>query len=102
MITNFISAMLNYTKFVVHQLISDMSYFIKTQQHHYAAHVIHMLLSRALKMLITHNDYYTRKGHPSKTLQDLIVENKNLTLNQYCSLALSKKSEIDMRLSLLL
>jgi len=70
---------------------SDVSYFIKSQQHHYASHIIRMPATRSLKMLTFNDDHYTKKGRPSKTLIDQVVDNRNITLNQYCSLALSKK-----------
>ena len=33
------------------------------------------------------------KGHPVKTLMEQVVEHKNITLNRFCSLAMSKKLE---------
>ena len=88
-ITDSVLVMIDYTNSAVHQ----MSYFIRSQQHHYAVHVVRMPLSRSLKMLMFNDDYYTKKGRPSKTLLDLVAEYQNINLNQYCSLALSKKSE---------
>ena len=70
----------------------DVSHFINSQQHHYASHVIRMNASRSLKMLAFNDDQYKKKGRPTKSLIDQVVGNFNMTLSQYCSLALSKKS----------
>ena len=43
---------------------SDVSYFIRSQQHHYASHVIRMPLERSLKKLIFNDDHYTKRGRP--------------------------------------
>ena len=37
------------------------------------------------------DDRYTKKGRPVKTLVDQVVEFKNMTLNSFCKLAMSKK-----------
>ena len=70
---------------------SDVSMFIKSQQHHYISHVIRMPITRAVKLLTFNNDHYTKKGRPTKSLLDHMVENRNILLNQYCALALSKR-----------
>uniref|UniRef100_A0A7M5UNA8 Reverse transcriptase domain-containing protein n=1 Tax=Clytia hemisphaerica TaxID=252671 RepID=A0A7M5UNA8_9CNID len=70
---------------------SDVSYFIKSQQHHYAAHVIRMPSSRSLKLLTFNDDQYTRRGRPAKSLLDQVVGHKIISISQFCSLALSKK-----------
>ena len=51
-----------------------------------------MNASRSLKMLAFNDDQYKKKGRPTKSLIDQVVGNFNMTLSQYCSLALSKKS----------
>ena len=70
---------------------SDVSYFIRSQQHHYTSHVIRMPLERSLKKLIFNDDHYTKRGRPIQSLFDQVIEVRNTSVNQYCSLALSKK-----------
>jgi hypothetical protein len=70
---------------------SDVSFFIKSQQHHYVSHIIRMSATRTVKLLTFNNDHYTKRGRPSKSLLDQAIEFKNITLNQYFALAISKK-----------
>ena len=70
---------------------SDVSNFVRCQQYNYAAHVIRMAMTRTTKLLMFNDDHYTKKGRPVKTLMDQVVEHKNITLNRFCSLAMSKK-----------
>ena len=70
---------------------SDVSFFIKSQQHHYASHVIRMPSTRSLKLLTFNDDHYTRRGRPSKSLIEQVVDERSISISQYCSLALSKK-----------
>ena len=67
---------------------SDVSYFIRSQQHHYASHVS---LDRSLKKLIFNDDHYIRRGRPIRSMLEQVIDIRNTTVNQYCSLALSKK-----------
>ena len=69
---------------------SDLSNFVRSQQHNYAAHVIRMPMSRMTKLLMFNDDHYTKKGRPTKTLLDQVVEFKNMNLNQYCIHAMKK------------
>ena len=61
------------------------------QQFIYGAHVIRMPPSRTTKLLLFNDDHYTKKGRPVKTLMDQVIENKNMNLNSFCALAMSKK-----------
>ena len=70
---------------------SDVSFFIKSQQHHYVSHIIRMPVTRTVKLLTFNNDHYTKRGRPVKSLLDQAIEFKNVSLNQYFNLALSKK-----------
>lgn len=70
---------------------SDVSFFIKSQQHHYVSHIIRMPVTRTVKLLTFNNDHYTKRGRPTKSLLDQAMEFKNVSLNQYFTLALSKK-----------
>ena len=73
---------------------SDISNFIKSQQHHYLSHVIRMPISRSLKLLTFNDDHYTKRGRPNKSLLDQVVERRSISIiAQYCSLALSKKEK---------
>ena len=71
---------------------SDVSFFIKSQQHHYVSHIIRMPVTRTVKLLTFNNDHYTKRGRPTKSLLDQAIEFKNVSLNQYVTLALSKKN----------
>ena len=70
---------------------SDVSYFIKSLQHHYVSHIIRMPVTRTAKLLTFNNDHYIKRGRPTKSLLDQAIEFKNVSLNQYFTLALSKK-----------
>ena len=70
---------------------SDIGYFIKSQQHRYVGHVIRISSSRSLKLLTFNDDHYTRRGRPAKSLLDQVVDRKNISISQFCSLALGKK-----------
>ena len=70
---------------------TDVSNFVRCQQYNYAAHVVRMPPSRTTKLLMFNDDRYTKKGRPVKTLLDLVIENKNLNMNSFCALAMSKK-----------
>ena len=69
----------------------DVSSFVRSQQYNYAAHVTRMAMTRTTKLLMFSDDHYTKKGRPVKTLMDQVVEHKNITLDRFCSLAMSKK-----------
>ena len=71
---------------------SDVSFFIRSQQHHYVSHIIRMPVTRTVKLLTFNEDHYTKRGRPTKSLLDQVIEFKNVTLNQYFTLALSKKT----------
>ena len=70
---------------------SDVSKFVHCQQFNDAAHVVRMPLSRTTKQLMFNDDHYTKKGCPVKNLMDQVIENKNMNLNSFCPLAMSKK-----------
>ena len=72
---------------------SDVSNFVRCQQYNYAAHVARMPPSRTTKLLMFNDDRYTKKGRPVKTLLDQVIENKNINMNSFCALAMSKKLE---------
>ena len=70
---------------------SDVSNFVRSQQYNYAAHVTRMAMTRTTKLLMFNDDHYTKKGRPVKTLMNQVVEQNNITLDRFCSLAMSKK-----------
>ena len=57
----------------------------------YVAHVIRMSVHRNVKKLTFNNDTYRRRGRPVKSLVDQVVENKNVTIDRFCNLALQRK-----------
>ena len=71
---------------------SDVSLFIKSQQRNYAMHVVRMDITRSVKLLMFNDDKYVKRGRPAKSLLDQVVENENISIDQFCTLALSKKS----------
>ena len=76
----------------LHQICgtSDVSYFIRSQQHHYAAHIIRMSTLRSLTLLAFNDDHYS-----SKSLLDQVVDNKDISISQYCLFTcLTQKVEI--------
>ena len=69
----------------------DVSNFIMKQQRSYAEHVIRMSTTRNVKLMLFNDDRYTRRGRPTKTLLEQVVERENVTLDRFCKNALSKK-----------
>ena len=69
----------------------NLSIFVQRQQFSYATHIVCMPLSRSTKLLMFTNDHNTRRGRPVKTLLDHVLKNTNMTVDQFCTLALSKK-----------
>ena len=57
--------------------------------------MLHMLFecppSRTTKLLMFNDYRYTKKGRPVKTLMYQVIENKNMNLNSFCALVMSKK-----------
>ncbi len=57
--------------------------------------MLHMLFEchhlEQQKLLMFNDDYYTKKGLSVKTLVDQVINNKNMNLNSFCVLAMSKK-----------
>ena len=47
--------------------------FVKLQEHNYASHVVRMPLSRSIKLLLFNDDWYKKRGRPSKSLLDQVV-----------------------------
>ena len=69
----------------------ELSIFIKKQQVNYSKHVIRMPQSRSLKMLMFNSDKYTKRGRPSKTLLEQVVENNTTTIDMLCNQAMMRK-----------
>ena len=69
----------------------ELSIFIKKQQVNYSKHVTRMPQSRSLKMLMFNSDKYTKRGRPSKTLLEQVVENNTTTLDMLCNQAMMRK-----------
>ena len=70
---------------------TDVSSFVRCQQPNYAAHVIRMPSSRTTKELMFNDDHYSKKGRSVKTLLDQVVDNSNMNINSFCTLAMNKK-----------
>ena len=71
----------------------DVSNFIMKQQRNYAEHVVRMSTTRNVKLMLFNDDRYTRRGRPTKTLLEQVIERENITLDRFCKNALSKKCE---------
>ena len=71
---------------------SDVSLFINRQQHDHVSHIIRMPVTRTIKLPTFNNDHYTKRGRPDKSLLEQAIEFKNVSLNQYFNLAISKKT----------
>ena len=71
---------------------ADLSLFIKSQQANYVMHIVRMPLERSVKSLMFNDDKYTKRGRPTKSLLDQVAENENMSIDQLCNFALSKKS----------
>ena len=50
-----------------------------------------MPLPRSTKLLMFNNNHTTRRVRPVKTLLDHVLKNTNMTVDQFCTLVLSKK-----------
>ena len=70
----------------------DLSTFIKSQQSNYLSHVIRMSCERSTKQLLFNSDKCTKRGRPIKTLLEQVTSNQNISISEFCSLALGKKS----------
>ena len=70
---------------------SDLSIFVKKQQSRYCEHIIRMSQDRTPKMLMFNNEKYSKRGRPSKSLLEQVIENNSCTLDTLCNNALSKK-----------
>ena len=71
---------------------SDLSKFVKNQQMSYVEHILRMPQDRTPKRLIFNDEKYSKKGRPSKTLLEQVIENESVTLDALCNNALSKKN----------
>jgi len=69
----------------------DVSEFIKQQQTNYTAHVIRMPNERSLKHLMFNEDTYTKRGRPYKTLLEQVLNDKNMSLDEFCRESINKR-----------
>ena len=72
---------------------SDVSDFVKDQQQKYVSHVIRMDSGRNVKRLTFNDDKFTKKGRPVKSLLDLVVEEQNTTVANFCNSSMKKKND---------
>ena len=72
---------------------SDVSIFVKKQQMNYCQHLIRMPHNRIPKLLLFNEDKYTKKGRPSKSLLEQVIENESLTLDRLCNNSIKKKEK---------
>ena len=70
----------------------DVEYFIRDQQTKYMSHVTRMDANRSIKQLAFNDDKYTKRGRPVRTLFDQVLENLNISTDEFCTLALKSKN----------
>ena len=70
---------------------NDVSIFVKKQQRNYAEHLIRMSQSRTPKLLLFNDDKSKRRGRPSKSLLEQVLDNELLSLDQLCNCAMKKR-----------
>ena len=70
----------------------DVEYFITDQQTKYMSHVTRMDANRSIKQLAFNDDKYTKRGRPVRTLFDQVLENLNISTDEFCTLALKSKN----------
>jgi len=83
-----------YSNAKIHDLCKskDVSDFVKEQQFNYASHVVRMSLNRSTKQLAFNDDKYTKRGRSTQTLIEQVVLNKNTTIDDFCNMAIKRKS----------
>lgn len=69
----------------------DVSDHIRNQQLKYATHVIRMPLERSVKQLSFNDDTYTKRGRSCRSLIDQVAYDRNISLDNLCSLSITKK-----------
>ena len=76
----------------LHQICgtSDLSLFIRSQQRNYAMHIVRMSLERCVKCLMFNDDKYVKRGRPTRSLLDQVIDN-DVSIDQLCNIALGKK-----------
>ena len=54
------------------------------------AHVIRMDVQRNVKLLTFNDDRYIKRGRPTKSLLEQVTENLNVSVDEFCSIALKR------------